>query len=58
MWERWLDVDTFASWGKLFEVIESPAVSTEQGVVLLAIYCTVQYELYISISWPALAKLG
>ena len=27
MWEKWLQVDTNASWGKLFAVIESPAVS-------------------------------
>ena len=27
MWIEWLQVDTTASWGKLFAVIESPAVS-------------------------------
>ena len=27
MWIHWLQVDTTASWGKLFTVIESPAVS-------------------------------
>ena len=27
MLEKWLEVDTTASWGKLFNVIESPAVS-------------------------------
>ena len=27
MWIRWLQVDTTASWGKLFTVIDSPAVS-------------------------------
>ena len=27
MWIEWLQVDTTASWGKLFTVIESPAVS-------------------------------
>ena len=26
MLKKWLEVDTTASWGKLFEVIESPAV--------------------------------
>ena len=27
MLEKWLEMDTTASWGKLFTVIESPAVS-------------------------------
>ena len=27
MWNKWLQVDTTASWGKLFTTIESPAVS-------------------------------
>ena len=27
MWIEWLRVDTTASWGKLFTIIESPAVS-------------------------------
>jgi len=27
MLERWLEIDTTASWGKLLTVIESPAVS-------------------------------
>ena len=27
MLEKWLEMDTIASWGKLFTVIESPAVS-------------------------------
>ena len=29
--EKWLQVDTTASWGKLFTVIESPAVSSTLG---------------------------
>jgi len=28
MLEKWLQVDTTASWGKLFTIIESPAVSS------------------------------
>ena len=28
MLKKWLQVDTTASWGKMFTVIESPAVST------------------------------
>ena len=28
MWKKWLQVDTDASWGKLFTAIESPAVSS------------------------------
>ena len=32
MLEKWLDVDTTASWGKLFTIIESPAVSISQVV--------------------------
>ena len=32
MWIEWLQVDPTASWGKLFTVIESPAVSSGQAV--------------------------
>jgi len=37
MLERWLDVDMTANWEKLFEALESPAVSSEQaiGMILL-----------------------
>jgi len=28
MLKKWLEIDTTASWGKLFTVIESPAVSS------------------------------
>ena len=31
--EEWLEVDPSASWEKLFKVIESPAVSSDQGIV-------------------------
>ena len=31
MLEKWLEVDPSASWEKLFEVIESPAVSSDQA---------------------------
>ena len=31
MLEMWLEMDRTASWGKLFTVIESPAVSTGQA---------------------------
>ena len=31
MLEKWLEVDTTASWGKLFTVIESSAVSVSSG---------------------------
>lgn len=33
MWETWLDVDTFASWEKIYAAIESPAVSGTQASV-------------------------
>ena len=32
MLEKWLEMDPTASWGKLFTVIESPAVSSGQAV--------------------------
>ena len=32
MLEKWLEVDPIASWGKLFTVIESPALSGGQAV--------------------------
>ena len=32
MLNKWLEVDPTASWGKLFTVIESPAVSSGQAV--------------------------
>ena len=32
MFEKWLEVDPTASWGNLFTVIESPAVSSGQAV--------------------------
>ena len=31
MWNKWLKMDTSASWEKLFKVIESPAVSSDQA---------------------------
>ena len=31
MWSRWLKLDPSASWEKLLEVIESPAVSSDQA---------------------------
>ena len=31
MLEKWLEMDPFASWEKLFKVIESSAVSSDQG---------------------------
>ena len=31
MLDKWLQVDTTASWEKLFAVIESPAVSCDEG---------------------------
>ena len=31
MWSKWLKMDTSASWEKLFKVIESPAVSSDQA---------------------------
>ena len=31
--EVWLEVDSSASWEKVFKVIESPAVSSDQGIV-------------------------
>ncbi|XP_065915925.1 protein NLRC3-like [Dysidea avara] len=34
--EEWLEVDPSASWEKLFKVIESPAVSSGQGVSILS----------------------
>ena len=37
MLEKWLQVDTTASWRKLFTIIESSAVSSAQGD-LLALY--------------------
>ena len=30
--EVWLEVDSSASWEKVFKVIESPAVSSDQGM--------------------------
>jgi len=35
--EKWLDVDSSASWKKLFEVMESPAVSIKQGTSACAV---------------------
>ena len=32
MFKKWLEVDPTASWGKLFTVIESPAVSNGKAV--------------------------
>ena len=31
MWSKWLKMDPSASWEKLFKVIESPAVSSDQA---------------------------
>ena len=33
MLEKWLEVDPSASWKKLFEAIESPAVSSDQAPI-------------------------
>ena len=32
MLEKWIETDPTASWGKLFTIIESPAVSSDEAV--------------------------
>ena len=40
MLENWLEMDTAASWRKLFDIIESPAVAStpDQGRIYIYIY--------------------
>ena len=38
MLKKWLQVDTTASWEKLFTAIESPAVPSSEFVTIIIIY--------------------